>query len=94
MSITPIKNKIISTRVTSDISERAKVNLAKQGLTISEYIRLSLIKAANNEVDLINFLDTSETLNAKKQAEEGRITSFNSVEAWWNDLNSKDSKNF
>ena len=50
MSNTIIKNKTISTRVTPDISERAKANLAKQGLTVSEYIRLSLVKAANNEV--------------------------------------------
>lgn len=37
------------------ISKRAKNNLAKQGLTIPEYIRLSLVKAANNEVRLVSF---------------------------------------
>ncbi|KGO17981.1 RelB, partial [Oenococcus alcoholitolerans] len=52
MSNTIIKNKTISTRVTPGISERAKANLAKQGLTVSEYLRLSLVKAANNEVRL------------------------------------------
>ncbi|POB81222.1 RelB, partial [Vibrio vulnificus] len=62
MSNTIIKNKTISTRVTPDISERAKANLAKQGLTVSEYIRLSLVKAANNEVRLVSFLDSPEAL--------------------------------
>ncbi|MGL5899268.1 MAG: RelB, partial [Lactobacillaceae bacterium] len=33
MSTNIVKNKTVSTRVTSDISERAKRNLAKQGLT-------------------------------------------------------------
>ena len=67
----PIKNKTVSTRVTSDISEKAKENLAKQGLTVSEYIRLSLIKAANNEVKLVSFLDSPEAIQAKYEAEHG-----------------------
>lgn len=50
MSHATIKNKTVSTRVTPEISERAKENLAKHGLTVSEYIRLALVKAANNEV--------------------------------------------
>ena len=74
MSNTIIKNKTISTRVTPDISERAKANLAKQGLTVSEYIRLSLVKAANNEVRLVSFLDSPEALAAKKEAETGQVT--------------------
>ena len=68
MSNTIIKNKTISTRVTPDISERAKANLAKQGLTVSEYIRLSLVKAANNEVRLVSFLDSP----LKKKQKQGR----------------------
>ncbi|HBF75757.1 MAG TPA: hypothetical protein DDW71_10955 [Lactobacillus sp.] len=54
------KSKVITTRVAEDISDRAKANLAKMGLTVSEYVRLSLIKAANNDVKLISFLDTPE----------------------------------
>lgn len=74
MSNTTIKNKTISTRVTEDISEHAKNNLAKQGLTVSEYVRLSLVKAANNEVQFINFLDSPEALAAKREAESGKTT--------------------
>lgn len=59
------KSKTISTRVTKDISDRAKANLAKMGLTVSEYVRLSLIKAANNEVKLVSFLDSPEAQQAK-----------------------------
>lgn len=67
MSNTAIKNKTISTRVTTDISNRAKKDLAKQGLTISEYLRPSLVKAANNEVLFLSFLDSPEALAAKKK---------------------------
>ncbi|MCH3905114.1 MAG: type II toxin-antitoxin system RelB/DinJ family antitoxin [Lactobacillus sp.] len=79
MSNTIIKNKTISTRVTSDISERAKANLAKQGLTVSEYIRLSLVKAANNEVRLVSFLDSPEASAAKKEAETGQVKNIGSL---------------
>lgn len=90
MSSIPLKDKTVSTRVASDISEKAKKNLAKQGLTVSEYIRLSLIKAANNEVKLVNFLDSPEALQAKKEAESGNMQSFNSVDEWWNSINDDD----
>jgi len=79
MSTSIVKNKTVSTRVTSDISDRAKNNLAKQGLTISEYIRLSLVKAANNEVQLISFLDSPEALSAKKEAELGQVKTIGSL---------------
>ncbi|WP_010580048.1 type II toxin-antitoxin system RelB/DinJ family antitoxin [Liquorilactobacillus vini] len=79
MKSTMIKNKTVSTRVTSDISKKAKENLAKQGLTISEYMRLSLIKAANNEVKFVSFLDLPEALIAKKEAETGKVTTIGSL---------------
>jgi DNA-damage-inducible protein J len=85
MSNSVIKNKTVSTRVTEDISEKAKDNLAKQGLTVSEYIRLSLIKAANNEVRLVSFLDSPEAIKAKKEAETGQastIGSLNDFDVW------------
>ena len=74
-----IRNKTVSARVTDDISERAKSNLAKQGLTISEYIRLSLIKAANNDVRLISFLDTPDALQAKKEADNGEVENIGTL---------------
>jgi len=55
------------------------LNLAKQGLTVSEYIRLSLVKAANNEVRLISFLDSPEALTAKKEAETGQVKNIGSL---------------
>lgn len=72
MENAPIRNKTVSTRVTSDIQKKAQAYLAKQGLTISEYLRLSLVKAANNEVKMISFLDTPEAIEAKKEAESGQ----------------------
>jgi len=88
MSASIIKDKIVSTRVTADVSERAKDNLAKQGLTVSEYIRLSLVKAANNEVRLVRFLDSSEALKAKEDVETGQVKTVGSLDDFdvWIDI--------
>lgn len=83
------RDKTVSARVTADISDRAKKNLEKQGLTLSEYIRLSLIKAANNEVQLISFLDSPEALAAKKDAKSGHtedIGTVHDLEDWLNNI--------
>ncbi|NVY95910.1 type II toxin-antitoxin system RelB/DinJ family antitoxin [Lactobacillus sp. DCY120] len=79
MSNATIKNKTVSTRVTPEVSARAKENLAKQGLTVSEYIRLSLVKAANNEVRLVSFLNSTEALAAKHEAENNKVTEIGSL---------------
>ncbi|AKP65245.1 hypothetical protein FC99_GL001921 [Levilactobacillus koreensis JCM 16448] len=73
---TDVKNKIVSTRVSSDTYARAKNNLKIQGLTIPEYTRLSLAKAANSDVDCLDF---SETTIAKKEAETGQVSTIGSL---------------
>lgn len=94
-SSSALKNKTVSTRTTPEINERAKQNLAKQGLTISEYLRLALVKAANDQVKLVSFLDTPEALEAKKEAEEGHVETIGSLDdfdKWVDEIdeNSKD----
>lgn len=65
--------------MTSEVSARAKENLAKQGLTVSEYIRLALVKAANNEIRLVSFLKSTEALSAKHEAENNEVTEIGSL---------------
>ncbi|MDF7638253.1 RelB [Lactobacillus sp. ESL0791] len=79
MRDTTTKNVIVSTRITKEIAKKAKKNLAAKGITRSEYIRLALVKAANNEVQLINFLGTPEALQAKKEVETGQVTTVDSL---------------
>ncbi len=93
-SSSAIKNKTVSTRTTFEIKSRAKQNLAKQGLTVSEYLRLALIKAANNQVRLVNFLDTPEALIGKKEAEAGQTKTIGTIDDFdkWVDKIDEDSK--
>jgi len=73
MSHAIIKNRIISTRVNASINDHAKANLAKQGLTVPEYIRLALLKAANDEVRLVSSLDSPVAMLAIKDAETDQL---------------------
>lgn len=60
-------------------------NATVRDKTISEYLRLSLVKAANNEVKMISFLDTPEAIGAKKEAESGQahlIGSLDDFDKW------------
>lgn len=68
-----LKKATASTRITKDIRDRAKKNLAHQGLTISEYMRYALIKAANNEVEFMSFLDSPEAQKAKQEVETNQV---------------------
>lgn len=89
MSNATIKNKTVSNRVTPEVSARPKENLAKQGLTVSEYIRLALVKAANNEVRLVRFLNSTEALAAKHETENNEVTEIGSLadfDAWIDQL--------
>lgn len=94
-SSTVLKKATASTRVTEDIRDKAKKNLARQGLTISEYMRYALIKAANDEVKFMSFLDSSEALEAKKEAETGQVEEFDSLKDFdnWIDKINENSTN-
>lgn len=66
-------DKVFTTRVTSEIGERAKANLKKQGLTVSEYLRMALASVAEDQVQVLNFYSTPEALQAKKEVETGEV---------------------
>lgn len=83
------KDTTVSSRVSSKMAQNAKANLAKYGLSLSEYIRMAIYKAANDEVSYVNFLDTAEALQAKKEAETNNITkvgSLDDLDKWMDNL--------
>lgn len=90
-----LKKTTASTRVTKDIRDKAKKNLARQGLTISEYMRYSLIKAANDEVQFLNFLDSPEAKTAKNEVETNQAREIGNLKDFdnWIDKIDADSKN-
>lgn len=81
------REKTYSTRASKELGDKAKEYLARYDITLSEYMRYSIAKAANHEVEFINFLDTPEANAAKKEAETGEGKTFDSLEDLWKDLN-------
>ncbi|MCI1290223.1 MAG: RelB [Lactobacillus sp.] len=68
-----LRNSTASTRVSKEIKNKAIKNLAKRGITLSEYLRFAVGKAADDDFELINFLDTHEAQQAKREVEHGQI---------------------
>lgn len=54
----------INTRISPDIKERAQIELAKKGLTISEYMRIVLTSVANEGLPQHFGQPSSELLDA------------------------------
>lgn len=67
------RTTIKSTKVTPTIAKKADKNIAKLGITISEYLRLSLAKAANGHVEVIDYFNTPEFHQAEKDANLGKV---------------------
>lgn len=68
------RTKIKSTKVTPTIAKKADKNIAKLGITVSEYLRLSLAKAANGHVEVIDYFNTPKFHKAENDATSGKVT--------------------
>ncbi|MFD3388889.1 type II toxin-antitoxin system RelB/DinJ family antitoxin [Ligilactobacillus salivarius] len=60
---------VVTVRVKPEVKQEAKDILESSGITLSDFIRMSLAKVV--EDGRISFLDTPEALEAKRQAENG-----------------------
>lgn len=60
---------IVTVRVKPEVKQEAKDILESSGVTLSDFIRMSLAKVV--EDGRISFLNTPEALEAKRQADNG-----------------------
>ena len=67
-------------RVSKNVKEKAIRNLATRGITLSEFLRFTVGKAADDDIELINFLDSPEALKAKKELETGNIEKIGTLD--------------
>jgi DNA-damage-inducible protein J len=84
-------NAIVQARIDQATKEEARIVLAAMGLTISDAVRLLLVRVAQDKVLPFEPLSpNAETIAAMREARVGNLPSFNSVEALLADLNADD----
>ncbi|WP_248744786.1 type II toxin-antitoxin system RelB/DinJ family antitoxin [Pseudomonas sp. MWU12-2037] len=84
-------NAVVRARIDEHIKEEATVVLAAMGLTISDAFRMMLTRVAQEKaLPFEPLVPNATTLNAMKEARQGGLKSFDSVEDLMADLNAED----
>lgn len=74
-------NAVIETHVDGAVKEEAAVVLAAMGLTISDAIRLMLMRVAHDhELPFDPFLPNAETVAAMEEARAGNLQTADTIE--------------
>lgn len=66
------KKERVSTSISSTIKNQAQEKLAKQGMSLSDFLRCALDEYVSGDITVENFLDTKEALRAKHNVESGK----------------------
>jgi DNA-damage-inducible protein J len=81
------QNGVIRARIDNQIKEEASVVLASIGLTPSDAYRMMMIRIAHEKKLPFEPLDPNkETIEAMREARNGKLKKFNSVETLFDDL--------
>lgn len=81
----------VRARIDGQVKEQAVHVLADMGLTVSDAIRLMLMRvAAEKALPFPVKVPNTETAAAMRDAREGKVHAFDSVEALMADLNAPD----
>ena len=84
-------NAVVQARIDQETKDEAALVLAAMGLTISDAVRLMLVRVARDKVLPFEPLSpNAETIEAMREARTGGLPSFDSVEALMADLNAED----
>ncbi|CAD5202472.1 type II toxin-antitoxin system RelB/DinJ family antitoxin [Pseudomonas sp. FEN] len=84
-------NAVVRARIDERIKEEATIVLAAMGLTLSDAFRMLLTRVAQEKaLPFEPLVPNATTLNAMKEARQGGLKSFDSVEDLMADLNAED----
>lgn len=84
-------NALVQARIDGAVKDEAAAVLAAMGLTVSDAVRLMLTKVAREHaLPFDPLIPNAETIEAMKEAREGKLPSFATVEALVADLNAPD----
>ncbi len=84
-------NALVQTRIDSAVKDEAATVLAAMGLTVSDAVRLLLTKVAHDHaLPFDPLIPNAKTIAAMKEARQGNLTSFATVQDLMADLNAPD----
>jgi DNA-damage-inducible protein J len=84
-------NALVQARIDGAVKDEAAAVLAAMGLTVSDAVRLLLTKVARDHTLPFDLLvPNAETIAAMKEARQGKLASFTTVEELMADLNAPD----
>ncbi len=84
-------NALVQARVDEQIKKEAAAVLATIGLTVSDAVRLMLIRIAHEKAMPFDpLIPNAETIAAMEEARAGGLPSFDSIEALMADLHAED----
>lgn len=84
-------NALVQARIDGAIKEEAASVLASMGLTVSDAVRILLIRVARDHAFPFEPLTpNAKTIAAMKEARKGKLTSFKNVKDLMDDLNADD----
>ncbi|MDR1126100.1 MAG: type II toxin-antitoxin system RelB/DinJ family antitoxin [Deltaproteobacteria bacterium] len=84
-------NGIVQARIDNAVKEEAAAVLATIGLTVSDAVRLLLMRIAHDKAMPFNpLIPNAETIAAIEEARAGNLPRFHSVEELMADLNADD----
>lgn len=81
-------NAVVRARIDEHIKNEATAVLASVGLTVSDAFRLMLTRVAREKaLPFEPLIPNEETIAAMREARQGQLKSFDSIEALMADLN-------
>lgn len=84
-------NAVVRARIDRQIKEEASVVLAAMGLTVSDAFRIMLTRVAREKaLPFEPLVPNAETIEAMKEARQGKRSSSDSVDELMADLNAGD----
>lgn len=86
-----VANALVQARIDNEIKQEAAAVLESMGLTVSDAVRLMLIRVANEKALPFELLvPNAETIAAMKEARAGKGVRIGSIDALMADLNADD----
>ena len=80
------QNTVVRARVNEEVKEQAAAVLAAMGLTVSDLLRMTLTKVANEKALPFDPSPNAETVKAMRELDSGKGTRYASPEAMFEEL--------